>query len=110
MLRKTAYIGPKVVEPFLRPGTSRGYVHRAAPLLYVIHVLEGEPWHSGKVVALVTMRSCAHKIQSGQILPRTLRKQELQAPGCSFFVAPWVSNELNETQYHQFLGVILLVI
>jgi hypothetical protein len=62
---------------------------------------EGEPWRSGKVVAL-TMRlwvqvmktssfrnvgkCCVHKTQSGRTLPRTLRKWELCAPGCPFIL------------------------
>jgi hypothetical protein len=29
-------------------------------------------------------KDCVHKTQSGRILPRTLRKQELRAPGCPF--------------------------
>jgi hypothetical protein len=28
-------------------------------------------------------KCCVHKTQSGQTLPKTLRKQELRAPGCS---------------------------
>jgi Na+/melibiose symporter-like transporter len=28
-------------------------------------------------------KGCVHKTQSGRTLPRTLRKQELRAPGCS---------------------------
>jgi hypothetical protein len=29
---------------------------------------------------------CVHKTQSGQTLPRTLRKQELRAPGCPLVI------------------------
>jgi hypothetical protein len=45
--RKTAYIRSKVIGPFPRPCTSRSYVHRAA-----VSIFEGEPWRSGKAVAL----------------------------------------------------------
>jgi hypothetical protein len=41
-------------------------------------------------------KDCVHKTQSGQTLPRTLRKQELRPPGYPFFIA--LSNE------HDILG------
>jgi hypothetical protein len=31
-------------------------------------------------------KGCVHKIQSGRTFPRTLRKWELRAPGCPFFI------------------------
>jgi hypothetical protein len=30
-------------------------------------------------------KGCVHKTESGQILPRTLRKQELRASGCPWY-------------------------
>jgi hypothetical protein len=45
-------------------------------------------WPSVHVLETASCRNvgkgCVHKTQSGQTLSRTLRKQELRAPGCPF--------------------------